>query len=586
MSKRLDDAFINLPAPFVPKSYHNLSHSLVTSMKVGYLYPIDWQEVLPGDVFRVKNTHVSKVTSSFIRPVMDNLYIDTYSFYVPYTQVYTDAKNVFGDPSPSSWTEEKLADMPMLSSSALSLNGGIASGSVGDYLGLPLGSFGTEISVLPFRTFAHIYNEWFRNENINDEVLINKGSTILSSEVPNKSAWSAKNYAGMPPQVPKYKDYFTSALPNPQKGDSIRIATTDTSLPVYTTSIPNSYYSTVSTGTSTPTYAPLLFGSKNSLSSSGNYHDLKLYSMGQQTTTTGAYTYQVLRSGATASSSTSESTANALTPLNLVASGSGGLIDINDLRFAEAYQHDLELNAMYGTRYDEYLLSHFGVYSDELEIGKPKYLGGARTPVSIMQVEQTSDQVSESESGQLGRLGAYSWSVGRDGFKYRCKYHGIIMTVACLRYKHTYQQGIQAKWRRKTREDFYNPSFAYIGMQPIYQSEIYATASDNSNVVFGYKPAWNEYRFNFNQVTGEARSGVTNSDGVNNSLDYWHFADDYSSAPTLSEQFINEDAAGFSRTVSVSPDSQDSFIFSFYFDILARRPITEYSEPSINVKRW
>lgn len=560
ISKKLGNPFQNLPAPKVPRSVHNLSHSVTTTMNVGTLYPIDWQEVLPGDTFNCKATNVSRLTSTFIHPVMDNLYLDVYHFYVPYSQVYDYADGVFGQANPSQYSERELKSLPSIPS------GTCSPGSIGDYLGIPPGlAINTPISLVPFRAFAHIYNEWFRNENVVDEVYLQHGDST-SSEVLNNNSWSPSNYTGMPPKVSKYKDYFTSALPSPQKGAAVPLPFNASSAPVYV--------GAEDSQVAISNFNPLRFHTGAGLMSPGAHYPLFL--QGQE----GGSSYNAtLVRGAQIDNNTAISPMG-FVPSNLYASLENLSSNIDDLRFAEAYQHDLELDALYGTRYNEWLLSHFGVRSDDLEIGIPKYLGGARTPLNVTQVTNNS---AGTENSPLGDVGAYSWSVGDSVYRYRFKYHGIVMTVAALRYKHTYQQGLPLKFTKLTSADIYNPSFAYIGMQPIKTTELYASANPDS--VFGYKPAWNEYRHSFNTISGEARSIATNS------LHTWHFADNYSSAPILSQSFVEENKDFFERTITLDSDSggtdgQDNFILNFWFDLYAKRPITEFSMPSINVRMW
>lgn len=568
MSKNLNSVFRDLPAPSVPRSIQNLSHSVTTSMNVGYLYPINWEEVLPGDTFNVKETQVSRLTSTFIKPVMDNLYMDVFHFYIPYTQIFDDAKDIFGVSNPSQYVDDQYAVMP-------STSGPVYPGSVGDYLGLPLTTIpdidGARVSLAPFRAFAHIYNNWFRNQNVTDEVYIQTGSSS-STELLNQRVWSPDNYTGLPPRVNKYKDYFTSALPQPQKGK--------------TPLLPLSGDGVVPVETFSSNTVPLMgnlgmrFGGNFNGSAGPSIVDLKAYSL-SSTENGGAFSL-----GGSQSTSTSP-TFTGFYPLNLGVDLTATTASLNDFRFAEAYQHELELNAMYGSRYNEYILSHYGIHSDDLEIGIPQYLGGSRTPINITQVAQTTNGNLDSEGmtdSPLGQVGAYSWTVGDSLFRKRFKYHGIVMTVACMRYRHTYQQGIASKWHKLTKDDFYNPSFAYVGMQPIYKKELFASSliSDNVNAIFGYKPAWNEYRFSFNTITGQARSGIANT------LDVWHFADYYGNSPVLNDEFVKETGTYFNRTITIedSEDAQNNFILNFYFDIKAKRPITAFSEPSIAVRRW
>lgn len=537
----------NVPIPRFPRARFNLSHSVTTSMDVGTLYPIDWQEVVPGDVFKCRAFDVSRVTSSFLKPVMDNLFLDVYHFFVPHRLVYDDFEKVFGNPNPSAYTDNSLEEVPMT-------YGEVKSGSVGDYLGLPLGSISRSnpVSVLPFRSFALIYDKYFRNENTTDEIYIQKKGFSLS-ELLGDQKFSPNSYCGGLPKVNKYKDYFTSCVPNPQKGAPVGFslgtqAVVKTSpSDLYVDAIPESLHFRRTDGST------LVNGSWYGVGAVGN----------------GLYT------GTSALNSISSPgvTPWQVYPANLYADlTSAGAITVDDLRLAFAYQKMLERDAIYGSRYNEYLYGHFGVHIPDAYIQFPQYLGGGRTPLNIVQVAQTSQGTEESP---LGNVGAYSWTNGRTGYSRKFKEHGIIMTVACLRYRHTYQQGIAKKWRRKVREDFYDPLFSTIGQQPVYTTELYGMSSVSKDTVFGYREAWSELRSIPNTISGEMRSAATNS------LDIWHFADVYSSAPTLSQRFTEETPDFVDRTLSVPSSSQDNFILNFYFDMSAVRKMPVYSMPSL-----
>lgn len=534
----------NVPIPRFPRARFNLSHSVTTSMDVGTLYPIDWQEVVPGDVFKCRAFDVSRVTSSFLKPVMDNLFLDVYHFFVPHRLVYDDFEKVFGNPNPSAYTANELVEIPMISGPSIQV------GSIADYLGLPVGSTipnDNPVSLLPFRSFALIYDKYFRNENTTDEIFIQKGS-MQPSEVLNNNAFGPNNYTGKPPKVNKYKDYFTSCVPNPQKGAPV--------------------------GFNLGTFAPVVPRNQqiDPLSVEDPQVSLRTY--------TGSTILNTLL-GANSSGNLSGATAPAVSaaytspvyPSNLYADlTNANAVSVDDLRLAFAYQKMLERDAIYGSRYNEYLYGHFGVHIPDAYIQFPQYLGGGRTPLNIVQVAQTSQGTEDSP---LGNVGAYSWTNGRTGYSRKFSEHGIVMTVACLRYRHTYQQGIAKKWRRKVREDFYDPLFSTIGQQPVYTTELYGMSTVNKDSVFGYREAWSELRSIPNTISGEMRSAATNS------LDIWHFADNYSSAPILSQSFTEETPTYVDRTLSVPSSSHDNFILNFYFDMSAVRKMPVYSMPSL-----
>lgn len=531
----------NVPIPRFPRARFNLSHSVTTSMDVGTLYPIDWQEVVPGDVFKCRAFDVSRVTSSFLKPVMDNLYLDVYHFFVPHRLVYDDFEKVFGNPNPSAYTDNALEEIPMG-------YGSVNVGSVGDYLGLPIGAIprANPVSLLPFRSFALIYDKYFRNENTTDEIYIQKKGFSLS-EVFGNNDFGPNSYCGKLPKVNKYKDYFTSCVPNPQKGAPV----------------------TFNLGER----ADVRTADEQLLTSGLNPLMLKTVPNGVAYADTALLSVDSSLGGVrpVVSPTVTQNGPSYLAPVNLYADlSSANAISVDDLRLAFAYQKMLERDAIYGSRYNEYLYGHFGVHIPDAYIQFPQYLGGGRTPLNIVQVAQTSQGTEESP---LGNVGAYSWTNGRTGYSRKFKEHGIIMTVACLRYRHTYQQGIAKKWRRKVREDFYDPLFSTIGQQPVYTSELYHSAAPDT--VFGYREAWSELRSIPNTISGEMRSAATNS------LDIWHFADNYASAPTLSQSFTEETPKYVDRTLSVPSSSQDNFILNFYFDMSAVRKMPVYSMPSL-----
>lgn len=539
--------FSTVPTVSFRRSRFDLGHDNKTSMNVGYLYPLDWQEVLPGDNFKTKLSAVARVTSSFIKPIMDNLRLEIAHFFVPYRLVFEDYERVFGNPNPSSYVDNDLAVIPSTATSGSSVGGNaVFQGTVGDYLGLPVGLYNNlEFSVLPFRAFALIYDKWFRNQNVVDEMYINKGETGVN-EVPNKQEWSPNNYFGQLPKVRKKMDYFTSCLPAPQKGEAVGINAYRGIVPVRLTTPQDAedltyteMYSNLDVGT---VYAPGMVGDVPTVKSD------------------------------VAVTSSNLSLGVDLNDLNFA--------DVNSLRMAFQMQKMLERDALGGSRYNEYLQAHFGVYSPDSRLQLPEYLGGGIIPINIQQVAQTSQGNEESP---LANVAGYSLTNGYSKYSKGFTEHGIIMTVGFIRqYEHSYSQGIEKKWTRFERKDFYDPLFANIGEQPVYKRELYPVSSPDS--IFGYNEAWSEYRYAPNKITGQMRP-PSESLGFTNSLDIWHLGDiltpndPAASNLVISKDFVEESPVNIDRVLTVPSQSQDNFIVDLYFDTNAIRVMPIASVP-------
>lgn len=550
------------------RSRLNLGHRVKTSMRVGELTPIDVREVLPGDNWTCNEGHLARLSTTYLRPIMDNVFMDVYEFFVPLRLLYDDYEGVFGNATPNAYVSEDLGAFPSFKSSII-----VPEKTVGDYLGLPTNGVLPEgISVLKFRAFAEIYDQWFRNQNTVNPMLVNKGE-ISDTELPNDNPWSPNNYSGKLPKIGKKNDYFTSALPAPQKGQGVSLGLSGNA-PLVANVDRHVSVGTVGLDPSSPTFLPMYIRSSQGTQGIG-----APLVFGDNASGTSV---QAVYSGA----STVSYTPNSLVNLSIGAYLENGSVDgyadlssvtainVNDLRFAFQLQKMLENDARGGGRYREYLLTHYGVNNADARMQVPEFLGGRRTPLNLQQVAQTSQGTVDSP---LGSLGGYSQTLGHSGYRKAFTEHGFIFTVAAIRYEHSYQQGIDKSFFRSRREDFYDPLFANLGEQPIYRSQLYAYGESTlKEHAFGYQEAWADYRYAPDIVTGEMRSNVTNS------FDIYHFADNYANAPVLTEDFTNETATYFRRTTAVGSDADvDDFIVDFYFDCYAYRVMPVRSIPGL-----
>lgn len=543
---------------YMSRSKFDQSHMVKTSLKVGKLTPVDVVEVLPGDGWYMKMRSLLRLSTAFLRPVMDNFYVDTYHFFVPLRLLYDDYESVFGNAAPNAYIDNDLGEFPKFEKGLI-----VPEKTVGDYLGLPTkGVTHKGVSVLKFRAFAEIYEQWFRNQNTVQPMFVQKGE-VMDSEYPNGDEWSPSNYAGQLPYVSKKNDYFTSCLPAPQKGAPVNIGVS--SFPALSAPV---YSSTPSHGIGS---APLHFYNSGEISTS----DLASPFIVTRTSVSSRDYIGAVDNNGTALSEN----AAALYPSNLWASipeTSLQSVNVNDLRFAIQMQKMLEKDARGGSRYREYILTHFGVANADARMQVPEYLGGMRTPLNLQQVAQTSEGTSTSP---IGSLGAYSQSYSQSRFSKSFTEHGFVFTLAVVRYKHSYQQGIDKSFFRSKREDFYDPLFANLGEQPVYKSQLYGYAPsdavpDNAPELtaepFGYNEAYADYRYRPDIVTGEMRSNAQNS------FDIWHFSDNYNNAPTLTQSFTDENPEFFRRTTAIGSEADvDDFLAQFYFDgyVLRSMPI-------------
>ena len=567
MNRNSNSRFAQAPQVDIQRSTFDRSSGHKTTFNAGKLVPIYVDEVLPGDTFEMKTSAIIR-GSTPIFPVMDNANLDIYFFFVPNRLVWDHWKEFNGENTTSKWEQTIEYSIPQMAPP--SGNGtvvGWEKGTLADYMGIPTligpgapqNNANWTVNHLPFRAYCLIWNEWFRDQNLQDPVLIDTGDsqtngTHLIPEVnpivnQNQAALTGANLL----PVNKYFDYFTGALPEPQKGPDVLLPLGNTA-PIITMSKANTTISNY----------PVTFSS-NSFTEVGKMHNL-----GIQVTNSKAGKL------ALDTSATTTLAAETAIPNNLAADlGNATAATINELRLAFQLQKLYERDARGGTRYIEIIKSHFGVTSPDARLQRPEYLGGERIPINIDQVIQTSGTM-EGTTPQ-GNTGAYSLT-GNQGsyFKHSFVEHGYVLGLACVRTEHTYQQGLEKIWNRKNRFDFYWPALANIGEQAILNKEIYLQGNKTINEqAFGYQEAWAEYRYKPSRVSSAFRSNV------NGSLDAWHYADYYEELPKLSAEWIQETYKNVDRTLAVQSTLEDQYIADFWFKCKCTRPMPIYSIPGL-----
>lgn len=568
MNRNVESHFALNPTNIdIRRSTFDRSHSLKTSFNVGDIVPFFVDEVLPGDTFNVDTSKVVRL-QTLLTPVMDNIYLDTYFFFVPNRLTWSHWKQFNGENTESAWIPQTEYEIPQITAPA---SGGWSVGTIADYLGVPTGVPNLSVSALPFRAYALVMNEWFRDENLSDPLVVPVDDATVAG-VNTGTFVTDVCKGGLPYKAAKYHDYFTSCLPSPQKGPDVVIPVADAG-----------NYNVVGNGKVLGFTDGIKLAGANSLYSSGTFVGSSVNQFGtaigsDNPTSGGSLDLKGL--GIATQAQLGDDLSNS--GLIAVSSGNAQAATINQLRMAFQIQKLYEKDARGGSRYIEILKSHFGVTSPDARLQRPEYLGGNRVPININQVVQQSATAS-GETAQGTVTGMSVTTDTHSDFTKSFTEHGFVIGVMVARYDHTYQQGLERFWSRKDRFDYYWPVFANIGEQAVKNKEIYAqgpaTKDSAGNViddqVFGYQEAWADYRYKPSRVTGEMRSQYAQS------LDVWHLADDYSALPMLSDSWIREDKANVDRVLAVTSTVSNQLFADIYIKNRTTRPMPMYSIPGL-----
>lgn len=518
-------SFAQVPQADIPRSVFNRSHGYKTTFNAGELIPFYVDEALPGDTFNVRVSLFARLATP-LAPLMDNLHMECFFFSVPNRLLWDNWPKFMGERlSPGDSIDFRV---PHIDAPA----GGFTELSIYDYMGIPTQCEGIEISALPLRAYYQIWNEWFRDENIQTR------RAVDTDDGPDLSTDYGIRKRG------KRHDYFTSCLPWPQK------QTDPVTLPL---------------GTTAPLTIALTPDAVNPPTFKSGANIRNLYMTNGQANATWQNNPTV--------------SGNALwdNP-RITATGTADLTGataqtINAIREAFQVQRLLERDARGGTRYIELLRAHFGVVSPDQRLQRPEYLGGGSVPISINPVVQTSQTTSGADASPQGNLAAYGVGGGQVGFSKSFVEHCTLIGLVMVRADLNYQQGLNKMWSRRTRYDYYWPAFAHLGEQAVLLQELYCSADGTGNdTVFGYQERWAEYRYFPSIVTGQFRSNASAS------YDLWHLAQQFGAAPALNSGFIEEDPP-ISRIIAVS--GEPAFLLDSHFAIKAVRPMPTYSVPGL-----
>ncbi len=512
--------FSQVPRADIARSSFNLSHGLKTTFDVDYLVPILVMDIIPGDTFNLRASFFMRLATP-LHPIMDNMYAETQWFFVPYRTIWDNFEKFHG-------AQDDPGDSIDFTIPQLATGETIQVGDLGDYMGLPINIDTTNsrgVSALPFRAYRKTYNDWYRDENLQDSLLFNTGN--------GDDANSVTGFQNVPLKRGKRFDYFTSCLPSPQKGEAVR-------MPL---------------GSSAPVFAV------GTASSGEDVHVL---------TSAGSPNVWDFNSGVPAKlqfGTTLAGTADLYTDLvNATAA------TINDWRLAWQTQALLERDARSGTRYVETLKAHWGVTSPDFRLQRAEFLGGGSTPINVTPVAQTSGQPVPAEDDGLGILGGFGTVSGTHSFSKSFVEHGVLLGLANVRADLTYSQGIDRYWSKATRYDFFYPVLAGIGEQSVLNKEIWSDGSANDELIFGYQERYGEYRFAGNRLTSLMRPDAAGT------LASWNLSEDFATLPALGSTFITANlGVPLDRAIAVS--TEPHFIADFFFDIKAARPMPTYGVP-------
>ena len=588
----------------ISRSMFNMDHSVKFSCNVGEVIPFDCIEVLPGDTFEIDTAKVIRL-QPLVAPIMDEVILDTYWFFVPNRLVWSHWKEFMGENTSSAWAPSVEYNIPTLTAP---LNSEITAqlpelanpchnwnvGTIADYLGIPVGymfsgegvtkqchSTSTlQFNALPFRAYALICDQWFRSEAVMDPVHVHIDDTNRYGSNGDDQVTDIE-LGGKPFIACKFFDYFSSALPSPQRGDAVSIPVVNAGTELmqvlpYSSgrsvdivqlnkTVPSANRYSVKFG-----YMPSTGGSANTLMSFPNSnYDAHFHGSDNS-----------LRASS-ATVSDADNTGNEYIPYNLYAKLPDlNSVTINDLRMAFAVQKYLEKSARYGGRYQEMIKAFFNIDSPDARLQRSEYLGGSRVSLNINQVEQTS--ATQETGTPLGDVAGMSVTGDtHSDFSKSFTEHGHIIGCAVVRYHHSYQDSTHKMWLRKTPYEFYNPVFANLGEMPIRRRELYGYIWNTDNIntvdkkVFGYQEAWAEYRYQPSRVCGELRSIYQTP------LDMWHLGDHYDYYPSLSPEWLREDKTNLDRCLAVTSAVSNQVICDFFIQTKAVRPMPLYSIPGL-----